>query len=182
MTTIILVTKAYHRAAIWHVGDKRKGEAQEPYINHLTEVAELVAEATNGEDINLIIAAVLHDAIEDTDVTHDQIAAEFNQDVAGLVAEVTDDTSLPSEERKRLQVEMVPRKSARARMLKIADKTSNLRSIRNSPPTNWSPERKRNYLKWARSVVAGARGQNIYLEIAFDEAASALETLNFGTN
>ena len=174
MTTITLVTKAYHRAAEWHVEDTRKGEAEEPYINHLTEVADLVAQATNGEELNLIVAAVLHDAIEDTGATFEDIVREFNPGVADLVAEVTDDKSLPKEERKRRQVEAVPTKSSRAKTLKIADKTSNLRSILNSPPADWSQERKLGYLQFARAVVEGARGVSKYLETEFDETAAAL--------
>lgn len=175
MTTMMLVAKAYRCAAVWHAQQRRKGEAAEPYVNHLAEVAELVSEATGGSDFNLIAAAVLHDAVEDAGITHDQIAEEFNPDVARLVREVTDDKSLPKEERKRLQVEHAPHKSARAKILKIADKTSNLRGILNSPPADWSVDRKREYLAWARRVVAGARGHCESLERAFDEAAERLE-------
>ena len=175
MTTMMLVAKAYRCAAVWHAQQRRKGEAAEPYINHLAEVAELVSEATGGSDFNLIAAAVLHDAVEDAGITHEQIAEEFNPDVAGLVGEVTDDKSLPKDERKRLQVEHAPHKSPRAKILKIADKTSNLRGILNSPPADWSIDRKREYLAWARRVVAGARGQCESIERACDEAAETLE-------
>ena len=175
VTTMMLVAKAYRCAAVWHAQQRRKGEAAEPYVNHLAEVAELVSEATGGSDFNLIAAAVLHDAVEDAGITPDEIADEFNPDIASLVREVTDDKSLPKEERKRLQVEHAPQKTARAKILKIADKTSNLRGILNSPPADWSVDRKREYLEWARRVVAGARGQCESLERAFDEAAETLE-------
>lgn len=176
MTTMMLVTKAYRCASVWHSEQRRKGEAAEPYINHLAEVADLVSEATGGSDINLIAAAVLHDAIEDAGITHEQLAAEFNRDIADLVLEVTDDKSLPKAERKRLQVEMAPRKSPRAKMLKIADKTSNLRAILSSPPADWSGQRKLEYVEWAKAVVAGARGHSSDLERRFDDVANALET------
>jgi len=175
VTTLTLVTKAYHHAAIWHAGHRRKGEAAEPYINHLTEVADLIATATQGTDLNLVAAAVLHDAIEDAGVARDQMTQIFNEDVATLVAEVTDDKSLPKAERKRLQVERTPHKSPRAKMIKIADKTSNLRSITETPPTDWPLERKVEYLEWARTVAQGAKGQNVLLDEAFDAAALELQ-------
>src|SRR3954464_4314819 len=125
----VTVLKAADAAARWHVHQKRKGAAQEPYINHLLEVATLVAQATDGKDPNLVIAALLHDAIEDQEVPREMIAEVFGEDVAGLVEEVTDDKSLPKQERKRLQAEHAPKKSDRAKLIKLADKTSNLRAV-----------------------------------------------------
>jgi (p)ppGpp synthase/HD superfamily hydrolase len=159
------------------VDHRRKGERAEPYVNHLAEVADLVAEATNGNDPNLVIAAVLHDTIEDTGLTYAELEAQFGLDVADLVAEVTDDKQLPSSERKKLQVEHAGRISTRAKLLKLADKTSNLRSIANSPPSDWSGERKQQYLNWARKVATGLRGVNVWLEGQFDEAARHLDQI-----
>ncbi|MBI2317212.1 MAG: HD domain-containing protein [Betaproteobacteria bacterium] len=169
MSDIVRIARALDFAARKHVGQKRKGAAGEPYINHLAEVALLVAEATEGRDTNLAIAALLHDTIEDQDVKHEELAAEFGKDVADLVAEVTDDKRLPKEERKRLQVETAAARSNRAKMLKIADKIANLRSIRSSPPSHWSEERKEAYFDWAARVVAGCRGVSPKLEALFDE-------------
>jgi (p)ppGpp synthase/HD superfamily hydrolase len=95
----ILVLRAADAAARWHVGQRRKGAAQEPYINHLLEVASLVTQATGGTEPNVIIAALLHDAIEDQGVTAETIASQFGQHVADIVTEVTDDKSLPKTER-----------------------------------------------------------------------------------
>lgn len=172
MEKLTSLTRAYALACTWHAGQRRKGDAQEPYVNHLAEVADLVARATS--DITLTIAAILHDAIEDAGVTAGQIKAEFGPEVARLVEEVTDDKSLPKPERKRLQEETAPHKSAGAKIIKLADKTSNLRAILNSPPP-WPIERKREYLAWARRVVAGLRGANASLEAGFDAAAAELE-------
>ena len=108
MKHLVKVMDAASTAAQWHVGQRRKGVAKEPYVNHLLEVAALVAEATQGADANLIIAALLHDAVEDQDITPGELADRFGDDVASLVAEVTDDKSLPKAERKRLQVENAP--------------------------------------------------------------------------
>jgi GTP diphosphokinase / guanosine-3',5'-bis(diphosphate) 3'-diphosphatase len=143
-------------------------------VNHLAEVAELVATATEGCDANLVAAAVLHDTVEDTATLPGELASVFNADVADLVSEVTDDKRLDKAERKRLQVEHAAAITPRAKILKLADKTSNLRSLFKSPPSDWSLERKREYLTWAKEVVEGLRGTNKWLEARFDEAADQL--------
>ena len=169
-TDIIQISRAIDFAARKHVSQRRKGEAQEPYINHLAEVALLLAEATDGDDTGLVIAGLLHDCVEDQGVRVEDLVELFGEDVARLVADVTDDKSLPKAERKQLQVDLTPHKSDRAKMLKIADKTANLRALAVSPPRDWEPERKREYFAWAKNVVAGCRGVNPFLEAKFDEA------------
>ncbi len=175
METLIAVLKAAERAAHWHVGQRRKGAAQEPYINHLIEVARLVAEATGGDDPNLVVAALLHDAVEDQPVSRAAIAQEFGEDVAALVLEVTDDKSLPKQERKRRQVEHAPSLSPRAAILKLADKTSNLTALAVSPPADWNKARRLDYVQWGRDVVAGLKVENPWLEERFADAADAAE-------
>ena len=171
----IAVLRAAEMAARWHVHQRRKGIAQEPYVNHLLEVASLVAEATGGTDPNLVIAALLHDAVEDQEVTVEGLASEFSQHVAEIVMQVTDDKSLPKEERKRKQVENAGRKSDKAKLIKLADKTSNLRALASSPAADWSIERRLEYIEWAKSVVAGLRGTSPWLEQQFDEAVAVAE-------
>ena len=134
----IALLKAAETAARWHVHQKSKGASGAPYINRPLEVAASVAEATGGKDPDLITAALFHDAIEDQEIERDEIAHRFGEDVA---AEVADDKDLPSEERKRLQAEHGPGKSRRAKILKLADKVSNILSIANDPP-NWSARRR----------------------------------------
>jgi (p)ppGpp synthase/HD superfamily hydrolase len=153
MTENLMVTlsRAYHFAAGRHVDQRRKGEAAEPYMNHLTEVAELVAQATRATDPEIIIAAVLHDTVEDTETTLDDLRGRFGERVAGLVAEVTDDKSLPKQARKDLQVEHAAHASRGAQIIKLADKTSNLRSLAASRPKGWSRERIDEYVDWARA-------------------------------
>lgn len=175
MSDIVLIARAWNFSAERHAKQRRKGESQEPYVNHLAEVAELVATATEGRDANLVAAAVLHDTVEDTATLPDELASIFNADVANLVAEVTDDKQLGKAERKRLQVEHASARSARAKILKLADKTSNLRSLVKSPPADWSRARRNEYLKWAKNVAKGLRGANVWLEARFDEAAEQLE-------
>jgi hypothetical protein len=176
MNETVKLVRAYHFAAQRHVDQRRKGEAAEPYLNHLTEVAELVARATDGDEAELIIAAVLHDVVEDTPTTIKEVADEFGEKVAGLVAEVTDDKALKKAERKRLQIEHAARASIGARVIKLADKTSNLRALASSPPADWPAERRAEYLAWSRRVVAGCRGANPWLEAQFDEAAQSAES------
>jgi (p)ppGpp synthase/HD superfamily hydrolase len=172
---ILLFARALDFAARKHMHQRRKGELAEPYVNHLSDVARLLAAATDGNDITLVVAGLLHDTLEDTETTLTELATEFGPEVAELVAEVTDDKSLPKAERKRLQVETAPHKSARARMIKLADKTSNLHSLISSPPRDWSRERIRDYVDWAGRVVAGCRGVNDYLEREFDDARRRAE-------
>jgi (p)ppGpp synthase/HD superfamily hydrolase len=156
-------------AAEKHAGQRRKGLAREPYINHLIEVAELIASSSEALDVDLVVAGLLHDTIEDTDVSREELDERFGSDVAALVAEVTDDKSLPSETRKALQVRDAPKKSARAQVIKLADKISNLRSMLASPPADWSLERRQQYFEWARQVVSGLTAPNGRLKAEFDE-------------
>jgi guanosine-3',5'-bis(diphosphate) 3'-pyrophosphohydrolase len=171
------VTAAALAAARWHSSQRRKGSADEPYINHLLEVASLVSKATSGNDINLVIAALLHDAIEDQGISRSLIAEQFDDDVASLVEEVTDDKSLPKAVRKRLQVEHAPEKSNRAKILKLADKISNVTAIGKDPPADWPIGRQREYIQWGRDVVAGLRGASAELEAQFDRAADEADRL-----
>jgi (p)ppGpp synthase/HD superfamily hydrolase len=167
----ITVLRAADAAARWHVHQRRKGAAEEPYVNHLLEVATLVAEATDGKDPELVIAALLHDSIEDQEVPRSVIAEAFGNGVAKLVEEVTDDKRLEKQERKRLQVEHAHKKSQRAKILKLADKTSNLRAIAASPPPEWSVKRRLEYVDWARKVSTGLTGVSKWLEGEFEQAA-----------
>ena len=175
MNGLVTIMKAADAAARWHVNQLRKGAAQEPYVTHLLEVARLVAEATAGADVNLIAAALLHDAIEDQAITREEIASQFNDDVASLVVEVTDDKALPKAERKRLQIEHAPDLTPRAKILKFADKISNLRSLATSPPADWPMQRRADYVIWTTEVVQGLRGASDLLEQEFDRAAAHAE-------
>ncbi len=170
---IVQLARAADYAARQHLGQRRKGIRGEPYINHLTEVAALLAEATDGEDSVLLLGGLLHDTIEDTSTTFADLEALFGRDVAQLVAEVTDDKSLPQSERKRLQVESTPKKSPRAKLLKLADKTSNLIGLVESPPKDWSAKRLSDYVDWAEQVARSCRGLNAHLEAGFDAAYRA---------
>jgi (p)ppGpp synthase/HD superfamily hydrolase len=165
---ITSILAAARFAADKHAGQRRKGAAAEPYVNHLLEVAEMVSQSIEEPDANLVIAALLHDTVEDAGVTNEDIAAQFGADVADLVAEVTDDKSLPKQERKRLQIVNAPKKSPRAQTIKLADKISNLRAILYSPPPDWDYERRKEYFMWAKRVVDGLKAPNPMLKAEFD--------------
>ena len=170
---LVKLSQAVDYAARQHIAQRRKGCRAEPYVNHLTEVAALLAEATDGTDPVLVMGGLLHDTLEDTDTTYGDLEERFGPEVAALVREVTDDKSLPKDVRKRLQIEKTPSKSRRARLLKIADKTSNLRGLVASPPAGWTEERLRDYVVWAEQVVRSCRGLNAKLEQEFDRAFEA---------
>ena len=167
---VVKLSQAADYAARQHIAQRRKGDRAEPYVNHVVEVAAMLAEATDGADPVLVMGGLLHDTLEDTDATYEDLVERFGSEVAALVQEVTDDKSLPKDVRKRLQIEKTPGKSRRAKLLKIADKTSNLRGLVISPPTGWTEERLRDYVDWAEQVVRSCRGLNAKLEAWFDAA------------
>jgi guanosine-3',5'-bis(diphosphate) 3'-pyrophosphohydrolase len=167
-----LILKALRFSAEKHSDQRRKDSKASPYINHPIQVAETLWTAGNVRDVTLLVAAILHDTIEDTATSPDEIRQNFGEDVLALVLEVTDDKSLPKQVRKQLQVEHAPHKSRNAKLLKLADKLSNVSDILGSPPRDWSLERKREYLLWTEKVVAGLRGVNPGLERRYDELLS----------
>lgn len=163
------ILKALNFAAGKHNDQRRKDSQSSPYINHLIGVAETLWSVGEVRDENLLVAAILHDTIEDTNTTAEEVRAEFGEEVLSLVLEVTDDKSLPKQTRKQLQVEHAPHKSNKAKLLKIADKINNIRDIIKSPPADWSMERQQEYLLWSERVVAGLRGVSPRLESHYDE-------------
>jgi len=166
----VALLQALHFAADKHRDQRRKGVEASPYINHLIEVTELLARVGGITDIVTLQAAILHDTLEDTQTTPEELEAAFGPAVRQVVEEVTDNKQLPKAERKRLQIEHASHLSARAKRVKLADKISNVRSIIHTPPAEWSLERKREYLDWSERVVAGCRGCNAALEQAYAEA------------
>jgi (p)ppGpp synthase/HD superfamily hydrolase len=179
---LLSLTRALDFAARRHCDQRRKGAREEPYLNHLVEVLQLLTEALHAggilEDVTdyvLLIGGVLHDVIEDTPTTTEEITALFGEEVAILVSEVTDDKSLPKAERKQRQIISAPHKSRRARLIKIADKTSNLRTLAISPPVGWSLRRQKEYIEWAQKVVAGCQGLNPVLDQRFAEALAGCQ-------
>lgn len=172
MTSPARLLHALAFAAERHRDQRRKGSTRSPYINHPIAVAEVLAGAGQVTDEALLLAAVLHDTVEDTETSFEELEQLFGPDVTGLVREVTDDKKLPKAMRKQLQIEHAHGTSERGKLLKIADKTCNLRDIGSTPPPDWSHERKADYVEWSDAVMSGLRGVNAGLERAYDEAAA----------
>lgn len=167
--TAAAILKALHFAAIKHRDQRRKDVEASPYINHPIEVAELLARVGEATDPVLLQGAILHDTIEDTRTTPEELEELFGPEVRRVVEEVTDDKRLPKAERKRLQIEHAPHLSQRARQIKLADKISNVLAVTQAPPADWPLERRVEYLNWTEQVVAGCRGCNPALESFYDE-------------
>lgn len=166
VTTIL---RAAQFAARKHKDQRRKDAASSPYINHPLSLANILREEGKVDDVCVIVAALLHDTIEDTQTDYDEIRGQFGAEVAEIVAEVTDTKWLKKTSRKRLQISKAARASSGAKLVKLADKISNLRDIVARPPSNWSLQRKRDYFDWAKRVVDQVRGTNAKLERRFDQ-------------
>lgn len=161
------IFRAASFAAEAHKKQTRKDANSTPYINHPLRVAELLIDSGVTDEAT-IIAALLHDTIEDTNVTVDELIIYFGTEVADLVLECSDDKSLSKSMRKKLQIEHTPFISDKAKLIKIADKIDNMTDILENPPLDWSLQLKLKYFDWARDVVAGARGVNTNLDESFD--------------
>lgn len=159
---------ALHFAAQKHSTQRRKDAAESPYINHPIAVAELLARVGRVCDLAVLQAAILHDTVEDTETSPEEVEQRFGAEVRGIVMEVTDDKSLPKAERKQKQIEHAPHLSVNAQQVKLADKICNVGELDATNPLGWPIERKREYLEWAVRVVAGLRGCNPHLEQEFD--------------
>ncbi|CAG0889317.1 unnamed protein product [Cyprideis torosa] len=157
-TDLAKVISCMNFAAVKHRSQRRKDPEATPYVNHVIGVANILVTEGGVEDVNTILAAILHDTVEDTDTTLEEIAAEFGESVCSIVGEVTDDKTLSKEERKQKQVQTAPTKSLEAKRVKLADKLYNLRDLQRSTPVGWTDQRVREYFIWARDVVRGLKG------------------------
>ena len=163
-----LMIRAAHFAAHKHKDQRRKDADASPYINHPIALANVLANEGGVNDVIVLCAAVLHDTIEDTETTAEELAKAFGPEVTAIVLEVTDDKTLDKDARKQRQIEHAPHISKEAKLVKLADKICNLRDILASPPADWSPERKQGYFNWSAQVVDGVRGAHPGLESVFD--------------
>lgn len=180
---LALFLKAVNFSADKHRNQRRKGEPASPYVNHPIEVANVLWTIGEVYDVTTIVAALLHDTLEDTDTTAPEIRSIFGEEVLRLVQEVSDDKDLTKEERKQRQIREAPSLSLAAKQIKLADKACNVSDIANYPPQNWSWQRKMEYLDWAAAVVAGLRGANTRLEMYFDKVlVTAEEKLSLEKN
>ncbi|MBI3186752.1 MAG: bifunctional (p)ppGpp synthetase/guanosine-3',5'-bis(diphosphate) 3'-pyrophosphohydrolase [Gammaproteobacteria bacterium] len=170
MTDLKLIMQALSFAAHKHRDQRRKDVDASPYINHPISLASILINEGGVTDVNVICAALLHDTIEDTDTTPEELEQAFGFAIKTIVMEVTDDKLLPKVDRKRLQIEHAAHVSPQAKLVKLADKTSNLRDVAVNPPENWSLQRRQEYFDWAKQVIDQLRGVHPQLEALFDAA------------
>jgi len=165
-----LLIDALAFAALKHRDQRRKDPEASPYINHPISLARVLSVEAGLHDAELLAAAVLHDTLEDTQTTFEELRERFGKEVASVVREVSDDRTLLKPERKRLQIEHARHLSRRARLVKLADKICNIRDVAANPPRSWPLRRRREYFDWAKAVIDQIRGTNKTLEKLFDDA------------
>lgn len=164
-----LILNAADFAANKHRNQRRKDKDASPYINHPLSLAKVLAVEAGINDAEIICAALLHDTIEDTDTTPEELEALFGKVITSIVLEVTDDKSLDKPERKRAQIEHAAHISKEAKCVKLADKICNLRDVAHAPPANWPLSRRQEYFDWAKAVIDQLRGADAKLEAIFDK-------------
>ena len=164
-----LILKAAHFSAQKHSTQRRKDEDASPYINHPISVALAIAQIGGVDDPEILAAALLHDTIEDTETTPEELEAQFGKRVCKYVLEVTDDKSLPKDERKKKQIEHAKELSKGAALIKLGDKISNVTDVTNNPPATWNINRRKQYLDWAEKVIENCPKVNDRMENKFQE-------------
>lgn len=163
------IFEALQYAAIKHKGQVRKGCDKAAYINHPIFVANTLINVAKITDEDTVIAAILHDVIEDTNTKKEEIAELFNENIASIVMEVSDDKDLPSDIRKGMQIDNAANLSKQAKLIRIADKVCNVRDIIDFPPKTWNKIRRIYYLHWTKDVIDQIRGTNAALEELYDK-------------
>ena len=163
-----LLLKAIDFAAKKHRHQRRKDPEASPYINHPIDLANVLVQEARVMDTTVLIAAILHDTLEDTETTPAELAAAFGNEVRDIVIEVTDNKKLKKRKRKELQVKHGPHLTRKAQLVKLADKICNLRDVAANPPARWPLKRQIEYFDWAKSVIDAMRGTHVRLEALFD--------------
>jgi len=167
-----LILKALEFSARKHKNQRRKDVESSPYINHPISLANILCNEAHVTDVNVICGALLHDTIEDTETEPEELESEFGIEIKNIVMDVTDDKSLLKHERKQAQIDHAPHITEQAKLVKLADKISNLRDVSINPPPTWSLERQQEYFEWAKKVIDQLRGAHPQLESIFDDAYS----------
>lgn len=166
---ITFIVRAAHFAADKHRDQRRKDVKATPYINHPLALAQILSEEGRVTDTIVIVAALLHDTVEDTETTFEELKAVFGKEVADVVREVTDDKTMEKLERKKAQVEHAPLISHRAKLVKLADKIANCRDVVSNPPHEWDEDRRREYFEWSSRVVNALGNVHSVLQAKFRE-------------
>ena len=163
-----MLLKALAFAAHKHKDERRKDVDSSPYINHPISLANILCNEGHVSDTDVICAALLHDTVEDTDTTAEELEQEFGTVIRSIVMDVTDDKTLAKAVRKQRQIDHAAHISDQAKLVKLADKISNLRDVAGNPPSEWSVERRQEYFDWAKAVIDQIRGVHGPLEDLFD--------------
>ena len=167
-----LLLKALEFSAIKHRNQRRKDIDASPYINHPISLANILCNEAHITDVQVICGALLHDTVEDTETEPEELESEFGVEIKNIVMEVTDDQALAKHERKQAQIDHAAEISEQAKLVKLADKISNLRDVSSNPPPHWSLQRRKEYFDWAKKVIDQLRGTDAGLESMFDMAYS----------
>ena len=167
-----LLLKALEFSAIKHRNQRRKDIDASPYINHPISLANILCNEAHVTDVQVICGALLHDTVEDTETEPEELESEFGVEIKNIVMEVTDDQALAKHERKQAQIDHAAEISEQAKLIKLADKISNLRDVSSNPPPHWSLQRRKEYFDWAKKVIDQLRGTDARLESIFDMAYS----------
>ena len=167
--THTLILKAAHFAAKKHRDQRRKDKHASPYIIHPISVALAITQIGGVDDPEILAAALLHDTLEDTETEPEELEAEFGKKVCEYVLDVSDDKTLPKDERKRRQIEHAKKISKGAALIKLGDKISNVTDVINSPPEDWDINRRKEYLDWAEKVIENCPKVNVRMENKFQE-------------
>lgn len=171
VTDLAIIARALTFATQKHRDQRRKDINASPYINHPIDLINVLINEAGVTDTATIASALLHDTVEDTETTFDELEQHFGKQIAEIVAEVTDDKTLRKEQRKQQQIEHAASASYPARLVKLADKICNLRDMNSAAPAGWNLERRREYFDWSKAVIEQIRGEtHERLEELFDQA------------
>ncbi len=172
MTDLNIIFKALSFAALKHRDQRRKNVEASPYINHPIDLVNVLVNEGQVANPDIIVAAILHDTVEDTDTSFAELETHFGKVIADIVCELTDDNRLQKKERKQQQIDHAAHASDQAKQVKLADKICNLRDMCSAPPAGWDLDRRREYFDWSLAVIDQVRGAHDQLEAIFDEAYS----------
>lgn len=169
MSPLNELIKALVFASAKHRDQRRKDVCASPYINHPIQLVDVLTNEAGITDINVLKAAVLHDTIEDTQTTKEELEQHFGLQICKIVLEVSDDGNLCKNDRKQAQISHAAELSDEAKLVKLADKICNLRDVADNPPAGWDVQRRQEYFDWALAVIDGLRGVHSGLELIFDK-------------
>jgi len=155
-----------------HKSQVRSNEKKTPYIIHPIEVADLVMKIGHVYDKDVLITALLHDVMDDTQTTYEQITSLYGTKVSSYLEEMTSKQGLSLKEQKKQQIMQAFRQNPSVAIIKLSDKLSNLKTLATSPPPSWSRDRIDQYFQWAQTVIENLPESNQLLKKAVKNVIS----------